>query len=77
MHVRAKNQHQKHLINEVRLRPATLSLKKMIWHRCFHVDFAKYLGTPFLTEHLQWQLLHVLSLHDQQEILLLILTSIY
>ena len=29
------------------LRPATL-LKKRLWHRCFHVNFAKFLRTPFL-----------------------------
>ena len=29
------------------LRPATL-LKKRLWYRCFPVNFAKFLGTPFL-----------------------------
>ena len=29
------------------LRPATL-LKKRLWHRCFPVNFAKFLKTPFL-----------------------------
>ena len=29
------------------LQPATL-LKKRLWHRCFPVNFAKFLGTPFL-----------------------------
>ena len=29
------------------LRPATL-LKKSLWHRCFPVNFAKFLRTPFL-----------------------------
>ena len=38
------------------LRPAAL-LKKGLWHRCFPVNFAKFLTTPFLTEHLQWLLL--------------------
>ena len=32
-------------------RPATL-LKKRLWHRCFPVNFAKFLGTPVLIEHL-------------------------
>ena len=31
------------------LRPATL-LKKRLWHRCFLVNFSKFLRTPFLTE---------------------------
>ena len=30
-----------------RLRPATL-LKKRLWHRCFLVNFAKFLRIPFL-----------------------------
>ena len=38
------------------LKPATL-LKKRHWHRCFPVNFAKFLRTPFLTEHLRWLLL--------------------
>ena len=38
------------------LRPATL-LKKRLWHKCFPVNFTKFLGTPFLTEHLRWLLL--------------------
>ena len=40
------------------LRPATL-LKKRRWHRCFPMNFAKFLRTPFLTEHLWWLLLIV------------------
>ena len=38
------------------LRPATL-LKKRLWRGCFPVNFAKFLRTPFLTEHLRWLLL--------------------
>ena len=34
------------------LGPATL-LKKTLWHRSFPVTFAKFLRTPFLTEHLR------------------------
>ena len=37
------------------LRSATL-LKKRLWRRCFPVNFAKFLRTPFLTEHLPWLL---------------------
>ena len=33
------------------LRAATL-LKKRLWHRCFPVNFVKFLRTPFYTEHL-------------------------
>ena len=38
------------------LRPATL-FKKRLWHRCLSVNFAKFLRTPFLTEHFWWLLL--------------------
>ena len=42
--------------------PATL-LKKRLWHRCFPVNFEKFLRTPFLIEHL-W--LRLLGIHDQK-----------
>ena len=35
------------------LRPATL-LKKRLWHRCFPVNFAKFLRITFLTVYHQW-----------------------
>ena len=38
------------------LRPATL-LKKWLWHKCFPENFAKFLRTPFVIEHLRWLLL--------------------
>ena len=34
----------------------SLFLKKRLWHRCFPVNFTKFLRTHFLTEHLQWLL---------------------
>ena len=37
-------------------RPATL-FKKSLWHRCFPVNFGKFLRTPFFIEHLWWLLL--------------------
>ena len=36
------------------LRPATL-LKKRLWHRCFPVNFVKFLRTPFYIDYL-WYL---------------------
>ena len=39
------------------LRPA-ISLEKSLWHRCFPVNFAKFVRIPFLKEHLRWLLLH-------------------
>ena len=32
-------------------------IKKRLWHRCFPVNFVKFLRTPFLTEHLRSLLL--------------------
>ena len=40
------------------LRPVTL-LKKRLWHRCFPVNFVKFLRTPFFIEHRWWLLLGV------------------
>ena len=34
----------------IKLQPATL-LKKKLWHRRFPVNFAKFLRTPFFTDH--------------------------
>ena len=51
-----KKEHNKHN----NLRPATL-LKKEFWRRCFPVNFAKFLRTPFFTEYLWWLLLRALS----------------
>ena len=34
--------------------------KKRLWLRCFPVNFAKFLRTHFLTEHLWWLLLYFL-----------------
>ena len=37
-------------------------------HRCFSVNFVKFRGTPFATEHLWWLLLHfeiISNLNDQ------------
>ena len=42
------------------LRPPTL-LEKILWHMSFPVNFAKFLRTPFFTEHLRWLLLKRLS----------------
>ena len=41
------------------LMPATL-IKKRLWHRCFPVNFEKFLRTPFLIEHLWWLLLNAM-----------------
>ena len=34
-------------------------LCQRLWYRCFPVNFAKFLRTSFLTEHLRWLLLDV------------------
>ena len=52
-----KHLYQSPFFNKVAsLGPATL-LKKRPWHRCFPVNFAKFLRTPFSIEHLWWLLL--------------------
>ena len=42
----------------IKLQPAPAALlKKRLWQRRFSVNFAKFLRTPFFTEHLRWLLL--------------------
>ena len=36
-------------------------VEPLLWHRCFPVNFAKFLRTPFLTEHLRWLLLNMID----------------
>ena len=38
--------------------PATL-LKRRLWHWCFPMNFAKFVRTPLVTEHLWWLLLKI------------------
>ena len=45
-----------------RKKPVPESLKKRSWHRCFPVNFVKFLRTSFLKEHLRWLLLDVAML---------------
>ena len=42
------------------LSPSTL-LKKRLWHRCFLVNFMKFLRKPFFTEHFRWLLLSIIG----------------
>ena len=49
---------------------ATL-LKKRFWHRCFPVNFSKFLRTLFFKEHLCWLLLNVLSSSDISALILI------
>ena len=36
-----------------------------LWHRCFPMNFAKFLRIPFLTEHLRWLLVCFISVYLQ------------
>ena len=36
-----------------------LKKKKRLWHRCFPVNFVKFLRTSFFIEHLRWLLLNL------------------
>ena len=46
----------------IKLQACVTLLKKRLWHRCFPVNFAKFLRTPFFTEHLRWLLLFFVCL---------------
>ena len=56
------------------LRPATL-LNWKLWNRCFPVNFAKFLRTLFLIEHLRWLLLHQVKWIDNTIFLYLFLLN--
>ena len=45
----------KHLCQSLSFNKKAL-LKKRLWHRCFPVNFAIFLRTPFIIEHLWWLL---------------------
>ena len=47
-----KHLSQSLFFNEVAGLGAVILLKKRLWHRCFPLNFAKFLRTPFLTEHI-------------------------
>ena len=49
------------------LRPATL-LKKRHGHRCFPVNFVKFIRTPFYIEHIWWLLLHQIYLYRSSQL---------
>ena len=49
------------------LRPATL-LKMRLWHRCFPVNFVKFLRTPFLQNTSRWLLLYGFSLSKLEKL---------
>ena len=48
------------------LRSGTL-LKKKLWHRCFPLNFVKFLRAPFLTEHFWWLLLSIVEMFFQSK----------
>ena len=43
----------------VKLKQNATLFKNKLWQRCFPVNFAKFLRTPFSIEHLQWLLLNM------------------
>ena len=42
-------------------------LAKRLWHRCFPLNFVKFLKTPFLTDTLRWLLLYLPGSSQNQE----------
>ena len=55
-------------VKKLRLRPATL-LKKRLQHRCFPMNFAKFLRTPFFRELLLQMLLNINIIQVSQVLL--------
>ena len=40
-----------------------------LWHRCFPVNFAKFLRATFFTEHLWWLLLFVMYISPHENVI--------
>ena len=59
----------KSLFNNVAGLQACNFIKKSLQHRCFPVKFAKFLRTPFFTEHLRWLLLKITQLNVNKNII--------
>ena len=58
------------LFNKVTGSQACIFIKKRLQHRCFPVKFAKFLKTPFFTEHFQGLLLFMYKpekIHESEE----------
>ena len=45
------------------IRPAIL-LKRRLWHRCFPVNFARFVRTPFFREQFWWLLLYIPKINN-------------
>ena len=54
------------------LRPATL-LKKSLWHKCFPVNFAKFLRTPFLLNTCEFVLIKIFIVFQELTLQMLFL----
>ena len=61
-----KHQCQSLFFNKVADLRLAILLEKRRRYRYFPVDFAKFLRTPFSTEHLQWLLLKIISYHTKE-----------
>ena len=48
---------RKHLCQSLFFNKVSTLLKKKLWHKCFPANYAIFLKTSFLTEHLRWLLL--------------------
>ena len=54
----------KHLCQRLFFNKVATLLKKRLWHRCFPVNFVKFLRTPISTEDLWWLLLKYVRRED-------------
>ena len=55
-------------IRRCSVKPQSLLVNKVadLWHRCFPVNFVKFLRTPISTEHLWWLLLYEVLLFSMK-----------
>ena len=67
---------QSHFLNKVAGLRFTTLLKKRLWHRCFPMNFAKFLRTPFL-QNISAELLLYVRMPSEKNIIRLDIFGFY
>ena len=69
---------RKHFRSSCPVRPRLATLLKMkFWHRCFPVNFVKFLRIPYFTEHLWWLLLTFCKIYSKYRCWSLFLIKVF
>ena len=61
MYIQKEHLCQSRFIKKIAGLSLQLYFKKRLWHMCFLMNFAKFIRTPFLPEHLRWLFMYILN----------------